>query len=87
MEGGKSKSQKGGKQMINRPESDKIICIGTSQGIDVNFYRSAFGRSPTIEIMADTGRVTLAPVQIHELIDLLQEAEAFWLEEGRQING
>lgn len=71
--------------MTIRPESDGIICIGTADGIEVNFYLAGVGYRPTIEIMSYTGRVTLTPAQIQGVVDLLAEAEQFWLEEGRHL--
>ena len=61
---------------------DHIICIGTSNGAEVNAYYGGTERDvPVIEILCN-GRVAMNRAQAEGIIDLLQEAMEFWREEG-----
>lgn len=62
---------------------DEIICIGMASGVEVNVYYSGTNRNvPVIEILCN-GRVAMTMPQTEGAIDLLQEAMAFWQEEGQ----
>lgn len=61
---------------------EQIICIGTSNGVEVNAYYGGTERNvPVIEILCN-GRVAMTMAQTEGVIDLLQEAMEFWREEA-----
>ena len=62
---------------------DEIVCIGTANGVEVNVYYSRGPKRniPVIEILCH-GRVAMTLAQTEGAIDLLQEALAYWQEEG-----
>lgn len=62
---------------------DEIVCIGTANSVEVNAYYSGQKRNvPVIEILCN-GRVAMTLPQTEGAIDLLQEAMAYWHEEGK----
>ena len=66
---------------------DKTICIGTSNGIDVNVYYTTSWqgswatRTPCVEIRR-MNSIQMRLSEVEALIDLLQETLAYWQEEG-----
>ena len=67
-----------------------IICIGTANGIDVNVFTSSYKSSgmwhhrPVVEIRRASSVQMLLP-EVEAVINLLQEALAFWQEEGKEM--
>jgi len=65
-----------------------IICIGTTNGIDVNVFTSSYKADgtwhprPCVEIRRMNSVQMLLP-EVEAVIDLLQEALAFWREEEK----
>jgi hypothetical protein len=69
------------------PADKRIVTIGTTSGIDVNvFYAASYSNNvvskmPIVEIRrANSIQMRLAEVEA--VIELLQEALAYWREEG-----
>lgn len=64
-----------------------IICIGTADGIEVNAFFSTMYRNgekierPCVEIRGANG-IQMHLSKVEGLIDLLQEAVAYWKDEG-----
>ena len=61
---------------------EQIICIGMANGAEVNAYYGGSKQDvPVIEVLCN-GRVAMTLAQAEGIIDLLQEAMAYWHEEG-----
>lgn len=66
----------------------KVVCIGTHNGIDVNAFTSSYKdhggvwhHRPCVEIRKANSVQMLLP-DVWEVINLLEEAVAFWQEES-----
>jgi hypothetical protein len=62
-------------------DRDKIVCIGTSGGVEVNAYYTYYHNTPVVELYGRTGRITLTLAEAEAVLDLVGEALAFWAEE------
>jgi len=67
-----------------------IICIGTTNGIDVNAFTSSYKADgvwhnrPCVEIRR-MNSVQMRLPDVEAVIDLLQEALAYWQEEEKEM--
>ena len=70
-----------------KPTINPIVCIGTTGSIEVNVFTSTYKsdgvwhKRPCVEI-AKVNSVQMRLMEVEAVIDLLQEAIAFWREEG-----
>lgn len=73
-----------------KPTINPIVCIGTANGIEVNAFTSTYKsdgvwhKRPCVEIRGMNSVQMLLPT-VEAVIDLLQEALAFWREEEKEL--